>query len=183
MGSTFLNIIEDISTNSTRFLGPQFSGFIFDNQDRKIMNMREIFNNKKIYIDQLLSNGEPRYRFSPHYSVVGEINDIRVFNTFTSQKRVKFNGNMIKTLELDNKYFDYTTPLGFDINNIIDNYYIFYDIDLINKYDKFKKELIIRFILEKPNEIKLLKSISLEIVNEELIKNKKLDDILFLRCM
>jgi hypothetical protein len=129
MSLTFLSIIEDISINSTRFLGPQFSGFIFDNQYKKIINIKEVFKNKEMYTDQILYDEKLRYDFSPHYSVIGEINDIRVFNTFTSQKKINFNGTVIKTLELDRKYFHYTTPLGFDINNIIDNYYIFYDMN------------------------------------------------------
>jgi len=171
--STLLDTIEQIWLNRTRSIGPQFSGFIFDYGDKKILNIEEIFKNKNKYIKN--SN----IKFLPHYSVVGEINDIRVFNTFTSQNKINFNNTEIKNLELDHIYFDYTTPLGFDINNIIDNYYIFYDIDCINKYITESNNLFTKFIKNKINEYKTFESLSIEIFRNELIINKKLDDLSF----
>jgi hypothetical protein len=108
----FMQIIEGLYINNIRLNGPRLSGFIFDREYKIILNLKEIFDNKNIYL------GSNRYGFLPHYSVKNEINSIKYFNTFTSSKNTYIGDFKIKNIKLNNKIFDYTTPLALDLNDI-----------------------------------------------------------------
>jgi hypothetical protein len=107
-----MQIIEGLYINNIRLNGARLSGFIFDREYKIILNLKEVFDNKNIYL------GSNRYVFLPHYSVKNEVNSIKYFNTFTKSKKIYIGDFEIKNIKLNNKLFDYTTPLALDLNNI-----------------------------------------------------------------
>ena len=145
-------LIEELYISNIRITGPQLVGFIFDNYDNKIIKI-DNFINKEISKNDLL-----RYDFMTHFCIRNILENLDLFTAFTKSKNTNINGCLFNNIPLNHQILRNANPIGYGYNDILKNYFIFYDI-----YEYYPK--LIRLNLD-------IKKESIEIFNKLLNNNQ-----------